>query len=97
MSVPKAKYHIVASATFEKKYKKVLAHDPDLRELFAAALAQLEKDPKGSRSTKKLVGIAKGNGAWRIRLGLYRARYDISGMIVMLHTIGLRKEIYRRK
>jgi mRNA-degrading endonuclease RelE of RelBE toxin-antitoxin system len=91
------KYQVVASVTFEKKYKKLLARDPDLRELFAVALAQLEKDPTGGRSIKKLVGIVKGDGAWRIRLGIYRARYDISGMTVVLHTVGLRKEIYRRK
>jgi mRNA-degrading endonuclease RelE of RelBE toxin-antitoxin system len=97
MTVSKAQYHVIASATFEKQYKKLLPHDRDIRELFAAALAQLEKDPTRGRSIKKLVGIAKGDGAWRIRLGIYRARYDISGMTVLLHTIGLRKEIYRRK
>lgn len=93
----KEQYHVIASATFEKKYKKLLAQDTDIRELFAAALAQLEKDPKGHRSVKKLIGISVGDGMWRIRMGVYRARYDIEGTTVILHTIGLRKDIYRKK
>lgn len=91
------KYHIIASATFEKKYKKLLMRDGGMRELFAAALNQLEKDPRGSRATKKLVGVADGAGMWRIRMGVYRMRYDIDGSTVCLHTMALRKDIYRKK
>ncbi len=91
------KYHIIASAMFEKKYKKLLVRDGGMREFFASALAQLERDPKTLRSTKKLVGMVDGNGEWRIRMGVYRMRYDINGDTVVLHTIGLRKDIYKKK
>jgi mRNA-degrading endonuclease RelE of RelBE toxin-antitoxin system len=91
------KYRISVSATFEKKYRKILRRDGGIRELFASALYLLEKDPTGSRSTKRLVGIESGDGAWRIRMGIYRMRYDVDRQSVVLHTIGLRKDIYKRK
>ena len=41
---------------------------------------------------KKLKGVAAGAGAYRLALGRWRFRYDISGQVVELHYCGLRRE-----
>lgn len=90
-------YKVIATKTFERRYKKLLALDSGLKSFFATALNQLEEAPRAGRASKKLVGVPHGDGAWRLRLGRYRLRYDISGKTVTLHTIALRKDIYQKK
>jgi hypothetical protein len=41
---------------------------------------------------KKLQGVAPGEGQWRLSLGRWRFRYDMSGDSVELHYCGLRRE-----
>ena len=54
-------------------------------------LLDLEHDPRPP-GCKKL----KGRDAWRIRIGDYRAIYEINGgkLIVTVITIGHRREVY---
>ncbi len=62
---------------------------------FEAALAVLRKDPynrSGWHAIKKLQGVAQGEGQYRLRLGRWRFRYDISGLEVRLKWCGLRRE-----
>jgi hypothetical protein len=66
---------------------------------FAATLAILRKDPHNrtrQHAIKKLQSVAQGEGQYRIRLGRWRFRYDISGTEVMLRWCGLsREDTYR--
>jgi mRNA-degrading endonuclease RelE of RelBE toxin-antitoxin system len=58
-------------------------------------VAILEADPYNrSRSydIKKLEGIPKGHGQYRIRAGRFRFRYDIEGEIVYVKACSLRRE-----
>jgi len=41
---------------------------------------------------KKLEGVAAGEGQYRLSLGRWRFRYDISGQLVELHYCVLRRE-----
>lgn len=58
----------------------------------------LQEDPHNvnrSYNIRKLAGVVKGEGQWRIRWGDYRVRYDIEEDDVILHSVRHRKEIYR--
>jgi hypothetical protein len=46
----------------------------------------------GSHPIKKLENVAAGEGAWRLRLGHRRFRYDIWDQLVELTYCGLRRE-----
>ena len=89
------RFQVLVTPVFERRYRKLLAHDKDLQGFFGDTLKKLEVNPQRGGQIKKLVGVATGDGAWRIRLGIYRLRYDVLGDTVVLHTIGLRKDIYR--
>jgi mRNA-degrading endonuclease RelE of RelBE toxin-antitoxin system len=57
----------------------------------------LETDPLNTSrqyNIKKLVGVEPGDGAWRIRSGVYRLRYDVAGTTVTLHSINHRRNAY---
>ena len=43
-------------------------------------------------TTKKLTGVRRDDGQYRLRLGRWRFRYDITGQEVVLHYCGLRRE-----
>jgi hypothetical protein len=58
-------------------------------------VAILARDPYGRQRQgiiRKLVGVAEGEGQYRLRLGRWRLRYDIEGREVVLHYVGLRRE-----
>jgi mRNA-degrading endonuclease RelE of RelBE toxin-antitoxin system len=53
-------------------------------------LEALETDPyQGTKLTNVSVG------AWRVRVGDYRIRYDIEGNQVFLYRVRHRRDIYR--
>lgn len=89
------RFQILVTPTFERRHRKLLAHDKDLDGFFRDALKKLEIYPQRGGQIKKLVGVTAGDGAWRMRLGVYRLRYDVYDETVVLHTISLRKDIYR--
>ena len=62
---------------------------------FETAIDVLSRDPynrSGSHNIKKLRNTAPGQGAWRLRLGRWRFRYDIWEQMVELSYFGLRRE-----
>jgi len=62
------------------------------RERILAALKRLESDPFGpAPHVKKLKG--EGVGRWRLRVGVYRVRYDVIRQAVALYRVRHRKEI----
>jgi len=55
---------------------------------------RLETNPFGPPPTiKKLKG--KEPGQWRLRIGVYRVRYDVIKRDVVLYRVRHRKDIYR--
>jgi mRNA-degrading endonuclease RelE of RelBE toxin-antitoxin system len=58
------------------------------------ALTRLETEPFGpAPPVKRLKG--KGIGQWRLRVGVYRIRYDVIRRDVVLYRVRDRQEIYR--
>ena len=71
---------------------EVLPRNEHLR--IIAALQHLEAEPFGPPPlVKKLKG--RGVGQWRLRVGVYRIRYDVIRQDVVLYRVRHRKEIYR--
>ena len=81
------RYQLVISDRFRRDLRRlpVLAHRRVLE-----ALAVLEQNPyEGTHLTHVALG------AWRIRVGDYRIRYDIEGNQVLLYRVRHRRDIYR--
>ena len=58
------------------------------------ALALLESEPFGPPPhVKKLKG--GGIGQWRLRVGVYRVRYDVVRQDLVLYRVRHRREVYR--
>jgi hypothetical protein len=58
-------------------------------------LAILEEDPldrKRIHQVKKLANVKAGDGQYRLRLGRWRFRYDVTDAGVTLRYCGLRRE-----
>jgi mRNA-degrading endonuclease RelE of RelBE toxin-antitoxin system len=79
----------------DRLLKSLARRHRELIERYAEALEILSTDPY-NRSRRhdilKLQGIALGEGQYRLRLGRWRFRYDISGRDAVLQYCGLRRE-----
>ncbi len=82
-------YEVILPKSVQKELDRLPAKIADR---VLARLASLESDPRPSH-VKKL----KGRPAWRIRIGDYRAIYEIHDQSrqIIIVTIGHRREIYR--
>lgn len=69
--------------------------DAVARRRIRAAIELLAEQPRPS-GAKKLVG---GKGEWRVRTGDYRIVYEIHDdvLLVLVVTVGHRRDIYRRR
>jgi mRNA-degrading endonuclease RelE of RelBE toxin-antitoxin system len=88
-------YSVLTTSHFDRLMKKLAPKHPELVERFEQAIAILSADPynkSGKYAIKKLVGIAAGEGQYRLRSGRFRFRYDVAGTEVVLHYCGLRRE-----
>jgi hypothetical protein len=92
---------IRSSSRFERLFRRLLRGHPDLRPLRNRVADILETDPYNrtrQHDILKLEGVPPGEGQWRLALGRFRFRYDISGSTVELVYCGLRREdTYRRR
>ena len=80
---------------FERLLRHLARQHRELASIFAEVLAILRSDPYNrSRkyAIKKLEGVPAGQGAYRLRLGRFRFRYDIRNQEVVVHYCGLRRE-----
>jgi mRNA-degrading endonuclease RelE of RelBE toxin-antitoxin system len=87
-------FSVQTSPHFERLFKKLRRHHPDLPRLFQEALEILEADPYNRtrrHPIKKLAGSHE-DGQWRLRLARFRFRYDIAGQTVEVKSCGLRSE-----
>lgn len=83
-------YQIILSNAASKQLRKL---PTPVAQRIQAQLFELENDPRPT-GCKKLVNVE----AWRIRIGDYRAIYEIHDdiLIVSVIEIGHRKEIYKK-
>ena len=64
------------------------------QERILKTLKRLEAEPFGPPPhVKKLKG--EGVGQWRLRVGVYRVRYDVVRQDIVLYRVRHRKDIYR--
>jgi mRNA-degrading endonuclease RelE of RelBE toxin-antitoxin system len=90
-------FNLKTTPVFEKAFRVLVRLDKELQKRFIELLKNLRCDPYNINreyDIKKLAGIAKGGGQWRIRAGKYGLRYDIFGDEIVLHSIKHRKEAY---
>ena len=88
-------FSIRATAGYERLARRLLKRHPELRSLQDRMRAVLSADPhnrSGGHPIKKLEGVPSGEGQWRLALGRFRFRYDITGTVVELVYCGLRRE-----
>jgi mRNA-degrading endonuclease RelE of RelBE toxin-antitoxin system len=92
------RYRVVASTAFERDVRRVRKHRRGVYEALVRAVEILESDPfnrKGQANIRKLAGVPSGQGQFRLRVGDYRLRYDVSGEDVILHAFRPRSISYR--
>ncbi len=80
---------------FERLLRRLAGEHPEFRGRYAEAIEILEADPHNvgrQHNILKLKGVRPGEGAYRLRLGRFRFRYDIAGRDVELVFCGLRRE-----
>ena len=81
------RYRLVISNRFRRDLRRL---DAGMHLRVLEALERLQENPRqGSQLTDVAIG------AWRLRVGDYRIRYDIEGDQVLLYRVRHRREIYR--
>lgn len=91
-------YRVVVASRFERDYKALAKRHPQAIPRVEAMVEALKQDPynrSGRHNIKKLRGVKKGEGQWRIASGDYRIRYDIFGQEVVLYACKPRRAAYR--
>lgn len=91
-------FTIQKTSRFERDINRLARKNHDVVSMYEQALIILKLDPYNvSRQykIKKLADIPVREGQWRLRIGDYRVRYDLSGKVVELHSIKPRKDAYR--
>lgn len=86
------------TSRFRRDAQKLLKQHPDLWMCSNSYKQRWRQIPTNNRShehdIKKLSGLSKGEGQWRIRVGIYRVRYDIAGRDIVLYSFRHRREVY---
>ena len=88
-------FTVETTTHFERLLNKLVPRHPELTGNYRAALTILESDPynrQRQHNIKKLENVAAGDGQYRLRIGRWRFRYDISGQTVILKRVSLRRE-----
>lgn len=88
-------FRVQATRGFDRLAKANRKRHRDFSDLLDHALALLEADPLNHtrrHSIGKLSDVKPGDGQYRLRLGRWRFRYDVSGAVVTLRYCGLRRE-----
>jgi mRNA interferase RelE/StbE len=81
------RYQLVISNRFRRDLRRIPA---DVHRRVLTVLETLAQNPyEGTRLTNVEIG------AWRIRVGDYRIRYDIEENQVLLYRVRHRRDIYR--
>ena len=90
-------FSLVSPSAFERDVRRRIRQSPDLMEALEAVRVILQRDPHNrtrEHNIRKLTDVKRGEGQWRIRVGVYRLRYDIIGREVILYSFRHRREVY---
>jgi mRNA-degrading endonuclease RelE of RelBE toxin-antitoxin system len=88
-------FRVQSTRGFDRLIKAHRKRHREFSDLLDNALAILETDPLNNtrrHSIGKLADVKPGDGQYRLRLGRWRFRYDVSGAVVTLRYCGLRRE-----
>ncbi len=88
-------YIVQTSPRFERLFRALVKHHRELYELRDTVIGILSTDPYNRsrrHPIKKLVGVKHGAGQYRLRLGRWRFRYDVTKKKAALQYCGLRRE-----
>lgn len=88
-------FSLRSTAHFERLFCKLLIQHSQLQKILERVGTILSDDPYNrthNYSIKKLEGIHKGDGQYRLRIERFRFRYDIYHHEVVLHSCSLRRE-----
>jgi mRNA-degrading endonuclease RelE of RelBE toxin-antitoxin system len=88
-------FRVRSTARFDRLVKTSRKRHKEFVQILADALAILEEDPldrKRIHQVKKLANVKAGDGQYRLRLGRWRFRYDVTDAEVTLRYCGLRRE-----
>jgi hypothetical protein len=88
-------FSAIATLLYDRLARRLLRQHAAFDEAEDRARGILQNDPYNRsrrHAIKKLEGIPQGEGQYRLSLGRWRFRYDISGRHVILHYCGLRRE-----
>ena len=80
-------FSVHSTPHYERLFRKLFRSVPDLPAIHTRVREILEADPYNrgrEHNIKKLEGIARGEGQYRLRLGRLRFRYDIFDQEVWL-------------
>lgn len=81
-------FHIKTTKAFERDFAKL---DALTQTRVLTAIEKMQRMP--FLDAKKLKNV--NDGIWRIRIGDYRIRFDITGRDIILYRVRHRREIYR--
>lgn len=93
-----SRYHIVTTSYFDRDVRCLFKKNPRIRTLVERAISTLQSDPynlTGEHHIRKLQGLKKGEGVYRLRIGDFRIRYDSCGSDIILYSFRNRKDAYR--
>ena len=90
-------FRLVSLPAFERDVRRRLRQHPEIIDRIQDARTALQQDPHNrsrEHNIRKLTDVRPGEGQWRIRVGNFRLRYDISGRDVVLYSLRHRREVY---
>jgi hypothetical protein len=88
-------FSISATPQYDRLARRLLRQHAEFDTVEERAREILQADPYNRsrrHHIRKLEGISQGEGQYRLSLGRWRFRYDISGREVILHYCDLRRE-----
>ena len=83
------------NAHFDRLARALQKQHADFPDHLSQAIEILSTDPYNrtkAHGIKKLTGVDRGDGQYRLRSGRFRFRYDVYGKDVVLVYCGLRRE-----
>lgn len=90
-----ASFSLHSTPHYERLFQKLLTKHRELLSFQQTAVEILGSDPYNisrRHAIKKLEGVNRGEGQYRLTLGRWRFRYDIFDRSVWLFYCGLRRE-----
>lgn len=92
------RYRILTTSLFGRDLKKASRKYSDISGILERAILILQSDPFNltrEHNIKKLEGLKKGDGVYRLRIRDFRIRYDCIGSNIVLYSFRDRKDAYR--